>query len=121
MSSHPTSKARRKRQKLKRVYARLREECQLADIVETTPAEAVRDERVDPRTQGCQQLPALVRQALREGWSTPDVAKPKIVAELLIPFFEDGADPMLLVRLARLLLLLDQTQFDRDHPEEAGK
>lgn len=50
MGSHPTSKARRKRQKLKRKYARLREDAQLADIIETTAEGAVRDERVDPRT-----------------------------------------------------------------------
>jgi hypothetical protein len=33
MSSHPTSKARRKRQKVKRKYARAREDAQLADII----------------------------------------------------------------------------------------
>lgn len=121
MSSHPTSKARRKRQRLKQKYAGLREDCQLSDIVDTTPEGAVRDERVDTRTQGCQQLPTLIRQALREGWAVPEAAKPKVVAELLSGFFEEGQDPMLRVRLARLLLLLDHTQFERDRAEEAGK
>src|SRR4051812_6658115 len=98
MSSHPTSKARRRRQKLKRRYARLREDAQLAGIIPTTPEGAVQDERVDPRTQGCQQLPALVRQALREGWNVPDTAEPRIVDELLQPFYDPEADRALLVR-----------------------
>ena len=84
------------------------------------PEGAVRDERVDPRTQGCQQLPALVRQALREGWNVPDSAKPGIVAELLQPFYaQDGPrDYKLLIALARTLLLLDREQWKRDHPEQ---
>jgi hypothetical protein len=121
MTSHPRSKARRRRQQLKRKYARFREDAQLAGVIETVPEGAVRDERVDPARQGGQQFPELVRQALREGWATPDSAKPKVVAELLAAFFEEGQDPMLRVRLARLLLLLDQTQWERDHPEKAGK
>jgi len=40
---------------------------------------------------------------------------------LLVAFFGRDADPGLRVRLARLLLLLDQTQYERDHPEQAGK
>lgn len=121
MSSHPTSKSRRRRQKIKRKYARLREDCQLSSIIETTPEWAVRNEVVDPARQGDQQFPELVRLALREGWATPEAAKPKIVADLLAAFFEEGQDPMLRVRLARLLLLLDQTQFERDRAEEVGK
>jgi hypothetical protein len=66
-------------------------------------------------------LPHLVRAALKNDWPTPDAAKPKVVEELLAAFFEEGTDPMLRVRLARLLLLLDQTQYERDHPEEAGR
>jgi hypothetical protein len=40
--SHPTTKARRQRQKLKRAYSRLREDCQLKGFIETTPEGAVR-------------------------------------------------------------------------------
>src|SRR4051794_10910901 len=58
-------------------------------------------------------LPHLVRAALKHGWATPDAAKPKVVADLLAAFYDPDADPMLRVRLARLLLLLDQTQFER--------
>jgi hypothetical protein len=53
--------------------------------------------------------------------ATPDSAKLKVVAELLAAFFEEGQDPMLRVRLARLLLLLGQTQWERDNPDTAGK
>jgi hypothetical protein len=35
---------------------------------------SLRSEVVDPARQGCQQFPALVRQALREGWATPDAS-----------------------------------------------
>jgi hypothetical protein len=113
-------KARRRRQKIRREYARLREDAQLAGMIETVPEGALRVERVDPRTQGCQQLPALVRQALREGWSVPDSAKPRIVDELLQPFYaQDGPrDSKLLIALARTLLLLDREQWKRDHPEQ---
>jgi hypothetical protein len=80
----------------------------------------VRNEVVDSARQGCQQFPELVRQALREGWATPDAAKPKVVADLLIPFFEEGTGPMLLVRLARLLLLLDKTQWVVEEAKKPG-
>jgi hypothetical protein len=119
MSNHPTSKARRRRQKLKRQYARLREDCQLEGIIETTPSDALRDERTpvapDPP------FPHLVRQALREGWDVPNASKPKVVGDLLAAFYDREADPALLVRLARLLLLLDQLQYDINHPEHARK
>jgi hypothetical protein len=120
VSSHPTNKARNRRKKVQARYAKAREDAQLAGLIPTTPEGAVRGERVDPRLQSCQQLPQLIRQALREGWNVPDSAKPGIIAELLQPFYaQDGPqDYKLLIRLARLLLLLDQTQ---DHSEEAGK
>ena len=41
MSGHPTSKARRRRQKLKRRYARLREDAQLLGLIPTVPSGAV--------------------------------------------------------------------------------
>src|SRR5437868_4308031 len=98
MSSHPTSKARRKRQKIKRKYARLREDCQLAGIIETAPSGAVRNEVApvapDPP------LPHLVRTALKDGWATPDAAKPAIIDALLEAFYDPDADPALLVKCA---------------------
>ena len=58
---------------------------------------------------------------LRSRWATEPSVGSAVVAELLVPFFEEGTDPGLRVRLAKLLLLLDQTQYERDRAEEAGK
>src|SRR5438270_6182508 len=119
MSSHPTSKARRRRQKLKWNYARFREDCQLFGIIETTPEGAVRDEVApvapDPP------LPHLVRAAIKNNWPTPDCNKPAIVDSLIAPFYDPAADPALLVKCFRVLFLLDQTQYERDHRKEGGK
>lgn len=128
MASHPTSKRRRKKQELKARYAKVREDAQLEGLIHTTPEGAVRNEV----STGNAQLPELVRQAIRESWATPDAAKAAIVANLLEPFFaEREIDPLTgkmlppnrqqMIELAKTLRLLDQTQFERDHPEEAGK
>lgn len=128
------STRRAKRQDLKERYAKVREDAQVAGLIVTTPEGAVRDERVDPRLQGCQQLPDIVRQSLRENWSTPDAAKPGIIGALLEPFFandivldKDGnqirvpPNRLMLIELAKTLIQLDHKQWERDHPEEAGK
>ena len=78
MTSGQTTSKRNRRNKLKKRYAKAREDAQLAGLIPTTPGGAVRDERVDPRSQGCQQLPQLVRQALKNDWNTPDEAKPAV-------------------------------------------
>ncbi len=127
-------KKRNTRQELKKRYAKLREDAQLAGVIPTTTEGALREERVDPRLQGCQQLPAIVREALKENWSTPDSAKPGIIGALLEPFFstdivldKDGnqirvpPNRQQLIELAKVLKLLDQSQWERDHPEAAGK
>lgn len=132
--SKPTSKQRSGKQRVKDRYAHAREDAQLAGLIPTTPEEALKSERVDPALQGEQQLPGLVRQALREDWSVPDAAKPRIVGALLEPFFggdvvldKDGnqivvaPDRNLLKENAKVLGTLDQRQWERDHPVEAGK
>lgn len=126
MASHPSSKRRRAKQALKERYAKVREDAQLAGVIHTTPEGAVRNEV----STGNAQLPELVRQALRENWATPDCAKPAIIANLLEPFFAErelGPDGKPLppnraqmLELAKVLRLLDQTQFERDNPEAAG-
>ena len=112
-------KKRKRRQRCKERYAKAREDAQLIGIIPTVPEGAVRNEVApvapDPP------LPQLIRQALRENWATPDASKSKVVADLLAAFFEEGADPMLRIRLFRTLLLADQTQYARDHPEQARK
>jgi hypothetical protein len=112
-------KKRKRRQRCKERYAKAREDAQLSGIIATVPEGAVRNEVApvapDPP------LPHLVRAALRLGWDVPEAAKPKVVGDLLAAFFDRDTDPCLRVRLARLLLLLDQTQYERDHPEQARK
>jgi hypothetical protein len=103
-------KKRKRRQRCKECYAKAREDAQLSGIIPTVPEGAVRNE-VAPAAPD-PPLPHLVRAALRLGWDVPDAAKPKVVADLLAAFFEEGQDPMLRVRLARLLLFLDQTQYE---------
>jgi hypothetical protein len=97
----------------------LREDLQLSGDLPTLPEGALRDERApvgsDPP------LPHLVRQALREGWDVPDCNKPKVVGDLIAAVLDQDADPAMLVQCTSLLLLLDQTQYDIDHPEQAGK
>ena len=128
----PTSKAKNRKKKVKARYAKAREEAQLAGVIPTTPDGAVRNERVPTAPDPV--LPELVRQAIRESWATPDRAKARVVASLLEPFFnnitvvdEEGralqipASPKLLNELAKTLRMLDQTQYERDHPEEATK
>lgn len=133
--SKPTSSRRAERQEIKERYSKAREDAQLAGLIPTSPEEAIGDrERRNPATEFDPALPDVVRQALKEGWAVPDSAKPHIVAALLEPFFkdevvfdEDGKahhvkpSKKLLNELAKTLRTLDQTQFERDHPEEAAK
>jgi hypothetical protein len=129
----PTTTRKNRKKKVKETYSKAREDAQLLDVIPTEPVGAVRDERADPRLQGCQLLPKVIREALRNSWATPDEAKAAIVGNLLEPFFatdvvldRDGnqvrvaPDRTMLIELAKTLKLLDQTQFERDHPEAAG-
>jgi len=130
----PANKKRKAEQEQVKRYQKDREDLQLRGRVPTVPEGAVRDERVDPRTQGSQPLPQLVLQALKEDWSTPGAAKPKIVASLLEPFYvedvvvdKDGNQVRvppnrgMQIACAKVLKDLDVVQHERDHPEEAGK
>jgi hypothetical protein len=132
--SNPTTRADNLKQKIKVKYAKAREDAQLAGIIPTTPEGAVRDERVPSAPDPLRGLPELVRQALRESWATPDAAKPAVIASLLRPFYEQmkaldvegkvvelSTPPKTLNELARTLMALDQTQYERDNPEAAGK
>jgi hypothetical protein len=112
-------KKRKRRQRCKERYAKLREDAQLSGIIPTVPEGAVRNE-IAPAAPA-PPLPHLVRAAIKNNWTTPDCNKPGIVDSLIEPFYDPGADPALLVKCARVLLLLDQTQYERDHPERAGK
>jgi hypothetical protein len=112
-------KKRKRRQRCKERYAKAREDAQLKGIIPTVPEGAVRNEvapaALDPP------LPHLVRKAIKNNWATPDSNKPGIVDNLCAPFHDRDADPALRIRCFEVLLLLDQTQYERDHPEQASK
>ncbi len=135
MAKHPTGPRRKAKQKLKEKYARVREDAQLGGVIATTPEGAVRPEAVDPASQGEQSLPSLDRGAVRNGWEVPEGVKHKVIERLAEPFFEEGRkvvakdgtvltlppDRQLLKENAKVLVLADQRQYERDHPEAAGK
>jgi hypothetical protein len=112
-------KKRKRRQRCKERYAKAREDAQLCGVIPTVPEGAARNEVApvapDPP------LPHLVRKAIKDGWPTLDSAKPRIVDSLLAPFYNRDADSALLVKCSRVLLLLDQLQYELDHPEQARK
>ncbi len=135
MAKHPTNSRRNKRKKLKETYAKVREDAQVAGIIVTTPEGAVRPEAVNPASQGEQSLLGIDRAAVRNGWAVPEEKKPMVVDRLL-EVFEMGPQKMvtrdgieievppdynLMKENAKVLILADKTQFDRDHPEDAGK
>jgi hypothetical protein len=134
MANHPTGKGRNKRKKLKARYSKLREDAQLHGLIETSPEGAVRCEVVDPASQDEQQIPSLDREAIRRGWAVPEEKKPQLVDRLMEPFFKDDTiitkegqvmtvapDRHLLKENFKALALADRMQWERDHPEEAGK
>jgi len=99
----------------------VREDAQLYNVIPTTPEGAVRNEVVDPATQGEQPLPGLVSKALRNGWATPDEKKPGLVDEMDQVVRNAALDANIRVAAFRALLKGDEVQYARDHPEEAGK
>jgi hypothetical protein len=114
VGKHRTTKARRKRQKLKARYSKAREDAQLHGPVETSPEGAVRDERVDPSSQSEQRFPTLVRRAINHGWATPDEKKPQLVDELVELIEDPEASPMAKIFAFNALLKGDQIQHERD-------
>lgn len=134
MAKNPTSKGRNKRQKLKSRYSKAREDAQLHGLIETTPEEALKDERVPPSVQGEQKIPGLDRDAVRKGWEVPEEVKVKVIERLSEPFFEANRvvvtregkevvvppDRNLLKENAKVLVLADQRQWERDNPRESG-
>lgn len=104
-------------------------------VLPTTPEGALRDERVDPSTQEDQRIDQLDRDAIRKGWSVPEHAKAKVIERLLEPFWEEPVtvedrdgnpvtippDRHLLKENAKVLVMADKSQWERDHPKEAGQ
>ena len=143
VGSKPTSRKRNRKQKAQASFSKAREELQLMGVIETTPEGALRAERVDPTSQGEQRFPGLDREAIRngQGWGTNEHIKRKVIEKAAEVMFEkrmgfktvevDGRKVEIEIELppdraaeaqaAKTLLLADKMQYERDHPEEAGK
>lgn len=122
MASHPTSKARNKKQTLKQTYAKAREDAQLHGVIPTTPEGAVRDEVVNPATQALQDLTSLDRAAINKGWRVPDDEKPKVIQRLLDKLDDEELSGAEAAMIANALVKADQIQHERDNPEaQKGK
>jgi hypothetical protein len=134
LKSKPTGKRRAEEQQVKDRYAHARDDAQRLGLIQTTPEEALVPERVDPATQQVEDTSALDRRAINQGWRVPDPVKTKVIERLAEPFFSDRIiingkgeevrvphDPKLLTENARVLLKADQHQYERDHPDLAGK
>jgi hypothetical protein len=119
--SKPTTSRRNAKQKIKKRYSKAREDAQLADVIPTTSEGAVRNEVVNPATQGSQPLPRLISQAIRNGWATPDDIKPRMIDELIDLVHQPDVEPHVKVGAARTLIQGDQVQYERDHPEAAAR
>lgn len=136
----PKTSAGKKRRKTyqrgKLRYAKKREDAQLSGEEAITPAGAVRDEVVDPRSQDEQRFPGLDRLAIRNdgnGWAVPESVRRKVIeknAEVLFErrvIYKDGLeielppDRKTIIEASKVLLTADQRQYERDNPEEAGK
>lgn len=128
-----TTKTRSRKQAVRENYSKTREEAQLLGLLPTTPEGALRDERVDPSSQGEQVIISIPLAAARNGWATPDAKKPVVVDELVKlveagderdeegKLINPGPPPIVKVMAANALGKLDQMQFERDNPEQAGK
>lgn len=119
-SKHP-SRDRKKKQRLRAAYSAIREEAQLAGVIPTTPEGGVRNEVVDPKTQSEQVFPSLVSGAIRRGWAVPEEKKPGLVDEMIAVVENDDESSKTRIAAFNALRLADTTQYERDHPEEAGK
>lgn len=113
------SSRRLKRQNLMQRFSKLREDAQLAGLIQTTPAEAVKDERVKKEDQTEQPQPKLVEKAIRSGWAVPDEIKPELVKELVDIVTDDSEEASDKTKVAafRALLAADQSQHERDNPQ----
>ena len=135
MAKHPTSKNRKAMQRKVERFMKDREDLMLAGRIAIIPEGAVRDERVDPRSQEEQRTDSLDRQAILKGWAVSEEGKRKVIERLLEPFYEEPVtmedkdgnpvvippDRQLLKENAKVLVIADKNQWERDHPKEAGQ
>ena len=115
----PESVKRRKQfQRKKMRYMELREELQLAGVIPTEPAGAIRNEQVDPAAQSGGECPALVGEAVRRGWAVPEARKPGLVDEMVKIIDDPEGSDKVKVAAFNALRQADQAQWERDHPQD---
>ena len=114
--SHPTSKRRAQRQKLKERYAKARDDAQLAGLIPTTPEEALKPEAVSPSVQSTQPMSELVAQAIKKGWAVEDGMKPHLVQEMVDIVMDPNMTAKAKIAAFQALRMADQTQWEKDHP-----
>ena len=119
--SKPTKPTRSRRQTVRERYAAAREEAQLAGVIPTTPEGAVRDEVVPSSVQTTPPMPGLVALAVRSGWSTPEEKKSGMVDELIAIVNNPELPAKVKVAAFNALRMADQSQWERDHPDEVAK
>lgn len=121
MGKHPTTKGRKARQRKVKRYMKDREDLQVAGRIPVDKEGAVRREDVDPSSQGEQPLPGLIGRAVRRGWAVPDEKKPALVDELCGIVQDPEMDAVPKVMAYNALTKAEQLQWERDHPDEAGR
>jgi hypothetical protein len=60
-------------------------------------------------------------QAIAEGWNTSEEGKRKAVGWLEDVLDREGVEPTTVISAIRTMQQLDRDQWERDHPELAGK
>jgi hypothetical protein len=135
--SKPTRGRRAEEQRVKDRLAHAQDDAQRLDIIPTMPEEALRPARVSPLSQNdpTDHL-SLIIVAARNNWATPDEIKPQVVdnlariatgqgGETLIDRYGEAINtgPSLKTQVyaAKVLTEIDQIQWERNNPGEAGK
>jgi hypothetical protein len=116
--SGPThgKKKRKDRQAKRKQYQELREDLQLSGDIPTMPEGAIRDERVDPSTQGTQPMSQLIMEAIRKGWEVDDDIKPELIQEMVKIVMDPEMSVKAKIGAFQALRMADQAQWERDNP-----
>lgn len=120
---YPTDgrKRRKVRQHKRELYQQIREDLQLSGDIPTASEGALRPEQVPSSVQSEQHLPQLIQQAIKRGWSVPEEIKPELVDEMIRLIQDPDVSEKVKVTAFAALRHADQTQYERDHPEQAAK
>lgn len=118
----PSGKKKRKaRQHKRELYQKVREDLQVSGDLDTTPVGALKPEAVAPQTQADAPQCGLIELAIRRGWAVPEERKPGLVDELISIIDNPELPAKVKVAAFNALRMADQSQYERDHPELAGK